>query len=130
MTGTSDWHAEVDERLGLLRIILTGTFDLEAWRLVLERLPEAPGLRPGMPTLVDARKAELRFFYDDTPGLVALVKTYLGKRGGDYRSAWVVASDSDYGVSRMVQTTLAELPIEASIFRDIGEAQAWVVAAD
>jgi len=121
-----EWHASVDEDLHVLRIVLEGTIDLESWRTVLQKLPETPGLRPGINTLVDARAASLDFFLTGSRPLIELVKAYLGKRGGGYRSAWVVSSDLDYGVSRMVQSTLRALPIEAAVFRDIGEAEAWV----
>jgi len=128
LSGAFRWTASVDSEAGILLLELDGTMDFDAWRVLLGSLPDLPGMVPGLDTLVDARKARLDFFFRDGQRLVEVVEEYLARRGPAYRSAWVVATDPDYGVSRMVQTVLESLPIEAAVFRDMGDARVWLGA--
>ena len=124
------WNISVDEGLGVAICVLVGSFDLDTWFRVLEEFPTTPGFRPGISSLIDAREARLDFFHEDGDRLLAKLGPYLQRRGGGgFRSAWVVSSDVDFEVTRMIQTLLDELPIEAAVFREMDEAEIWVTRA-
>ena len=42
------------------------------------------------------------------------------------KTAYVVASDVDFGLSRMAQAYFAQLPVDIRVFRDLDEARTWL----
>lgn len=128
MTGKPRWDTSVDERLDILRLVLYGVFDLEAWMEVLDTIPSTNGFRPNLSSIVDAREARLDFFYNDAQRLLELIRLYLPQRGSAFRSAWVVNLAVDYGTTRMVQAVLDELPFKSAVFKQMEQAEAWITA--
>lgn len=112
----------------LIVVTLSGRFRLEDWLGVMRAMPDTPGFEPGLHTLVDARQAHFDFMFADARRLNELVSRHLDeKRGRGFRSAWVVGADVDFGVARMVQTVLEDLPLEARTFRSTDDARGWLL---
>ncbi|MEZ4588624.1 MAG: hypothetical protein R2909_19785 [Gemmatimonadales bacterium] len=112
----------------LIVVTLSGPFRLDDWLGVMRAMPDTPGFEPGLHTLVDGRQAHFDFMFDDAKRLNEVVSRHLDeKRGRGFRSAWVVGADVDFGVARMVQTVLEDLPLEARTFRSIDDARRWLL---
>ncbi len=128
MDDQAKWEASVDGSVGLIRVHLTGLFSINDWWSVLKSLPDLAGFRPGMPSIYDARRASFDFSVDDVRRLVAGIPDHLNRRGTGFRAAFVVGTDVDYGVSRMIQGLTDGLPFEATTFRSLEDAEKWVLS--
>jgi hypothetical protein len=123
------WEIEAEEGVPWLSIVIEGDFDLATWSLVMAAIPETPGFKPGLDSLVDARAARFLFTSQEIRELVRAIKAHVERRGGvSFRSAYVVSRDVDYGISRMIQTLTDESPIQAAVFRSMDEAEQWLLA--
>ena len=127
MSDGPHWEIRVDPDAAVLRATLSGDFDLPLWMRVLEAVPDTPGFRPGMSSVFDCRGARFQLSAADAQRIAAYVATRTDKRGSDFRSAFVVDRDVDYGVSRMIQMMLDGLPFQTRVFRSLDEAVTWVL---
>jgi hypothetical protein len=118
-------HWETSFRDGALHVRLEGIFDWPAWRGVLRGVATVPGYGPNATVIYDAREAGFDFSASDVRELVADVESHQSRRGPDFRVAFVVARDLDFGISRMIQSLCAELPFEAITVRSMDEAEQW-----
>jgi hypothetical protein len=114
-----------DSAIWVLRV--TGTITLEEFkRAILETFAD-PAFVRGSPILWDMRD------FDTTVGdtstfsdLVSFNEKSADERGGG-RSAIVVSSVVDYGMSRMFQSLADGLPTDFAVFRSYRDAQDWLL---
>ena len=124
-----EWHIAIDERAALLHVRIAGLFELEDWFLVLDAVATTAGARPGMNVIYDAREAHFSFSTSDIDRLVAELPTHLEPRGRGCWSGFVVGTDVDFGISRMIHTLASRLPYQAEVFRSVAEAESWMFRA-
>ncbi len=81
-----------------------------------------------MPRLWDGREAELSAMTrDDFPFLAEALRAIQSSSPG-VRVAFLVARDIDFGIMRMFESLEGEdLPANMQVFRDQGEAEAWLM---
>jgi hypothetical protein len=66
----------------------------------------------------------------DLERVLPLVRKVLAEVAGSVRVAIVVGEDVQYGVGRMVQIQLDDIPnLDLRVFRDMGEARCWLGGA-
>ncbi|MFO7563295.1 MAG: STAS/SEC14 domain-containing protein [Enhygromyxa sp.] len=118
------WNIDEDAKLVIVRVV--GRLTLGDARQALIELYAQPSYRPPMVDLWDLRAAKI----DSGPGEVeAFVRFIQGSRGdhGTDKTALVVASMVDFGISRMYQAHVeASLPISIRAFTQLDEAYAWL----
>ena len=83
-----------------------------------------------MNVIWDLRDADTSKIYkEDVIRIARFFETYI-KNGANYKAALVVSRDLEYGLSRMYQVAVADLPAEIGIFRSLEEAKKWVMETD
>lgn len=105
---------------------LTDPFDLDDIQSLLSALNDAKDFPPGTPELWDAREldfAKLNRAFEER--VVELQKQSPPKAAR--RIAVVIADDLGYGMMRMYQALSNELPQECQAFRDVDEAERWLL---
>lgn len=116
----------VDPDRNLLRVTLEGRYDLRDWLEVIQAVGMVEGYEPGMDALHDARDAYFDFTHEDVRILTDWVRGRMDVWGSRWRYATVVSTDLMYGLSRMVASWFADAPFEASVFRSMEAAEAWI----
>ena len=117
----------VDEAGPWVSIVLHGDFDLQAWKEAMAAIPNFDGMRPELNSLIDARDARFVFTNLEVRELIPHVARYLEWRGGaNFRSAYVVTRNVDFGISRMIQGLTEELPVEGAVFHSMDAAKVWL----
>ncbi len=128
MTDSPEWNMYVDEGARLLRVDLQGRLGIEEWLTVLREVPATQGFRPGLNSVFDVRTGRLDLSSSDVHRLVGLLDRHLERRGGGgFRCAIVVASDIDFGISRMIEMVADQVPFESRVFRSMTDAELWVL---
>ena len=125
-TPTAD--IELDAERGLLRVELHGTFDVQSWMKVIERVGATEGYAPGMDALYVANDAVFEFSQDDILRLRRWIDGSLEYWGSGWRYATVAPRDYMYGMCRMISTWFDDAPFESQVFRTEAEARAWIDA--
>ena len=81
------------------------------------------------PHLIDAREARLRITAGDVRKLVDRIET-LRKIHGTARTAFVTRYPADFGMMRMYGTLSEECDPGFAVFREIGEAENWILSRE
>ena len=79
----------------------------------------------GLAEVIDARAATTKLTSDEVRSLVALTDTLL-RKGRFGALALVTEIDMAFGMARMYQILVESLPVEIGVFRDLGDAVAWL----
>ncbi len=119
------YSIEIDQ--SLVRIELTGKFDMDKFREFFTRLLHADEYKPGFHVLCDARKLDFtRMSSYDISELVQLDKSVAVLRGNG-KTAFVVRDDLQFGLSRMVEIQHdRDAGNTMVIFRDMEKALSWL----
>ncbi len=128
MTEAGRWEGAVVN--DVMRIRLQGGFTLQQWREVLYACRALPGYRADQNSVIDARKARFDFSSADIQALVGGIPKMLEGRGDNFRTAYVVGREVDFGIARMVQMMADKFPFKAETFRTLEEAEAWIALPD
>jgi hypothetical protein len=122
---------EIDEKVNLRRVKVTGEVAFAPVMAELERLYASPDFRPDMNVLWDLREAKVSSISSsEVQRLTDLVAQHWGT-GGKSRAAFVVSRDFEFGLSRMYGIFLeSRMPTQVQVFRDINEALQWVTSQD
>ncbi len=126
-----DSAAEISHSIsdGIVHIVYRGALGAEDMIRAREQFLADAAFRPGMSFLVDFRGASLRSMSTEDLRRVGVHGAEVSKGWGDHRSAVVVATDLDYGLSRMF-SVLGDRPgLELRIFRDASDARDWLATA-
>ena len=79
----------------------------------------------GLAEVIDARAATTKLTSDEVRSLVALTDTLL-RKGRFGALALVTENDMAFGMARMYQILVESLPVEIGVFRELGDAVAWL----
>jgi hypothetical protein len=79
--------------------------------------------------LIDARDAQHDLSTSDIRRLVELVSHLQAAYGFSRRTALVVSTPMDFGMARMYGALAQKVDPDFSVFRDLGEAEAWLQGA-
>ena len=82
-----------------------------------------------VPQLIDARHAQHDLPAADIRRLVELVTQLRAAYGFSRRTALVVSTPMDFGMARMYEALAQKVDPDFSVFRDLGEAEAWLRSA-
>jgi hypothetical protein len=82
-----------------------------------------------VPQLIDSRDAEHDLSPSDIRRLVELVGHLQAAPGLSHRTALVVSTPMDFGMARMYGALAHNVDPDFSVFRDLGEAEAWLRGA-
>lgn len=82
-----------------------------------------------VPQLIDARHAQHDLPASDIRRLVELVSHLQATHGFSRRTGLVVSTLVDFGVARMYGGLAQKVDPDFSVFRDLGEAEAWLHGA-
>ena len=113
---------------GIVRREMTGEIILEDLLESLGTTTDHPDFQKGMPAIWDMRNATLRkLSKDDLFKIRGAISKKAGKRGINFKVAYVVSSDLDYGICRMLENILWGSPnCSRGTFRSISDAIAWI----
>ena len=78
------------------------------------------------PQLIDARDAQHDLPASDIRRLVELVSDLQAAHGFSRRTALVVSTPMDFGMARMYGGLAQKVDPDFAVFRDLGEAEAWL----
>ena len=97
----------------------------------LGRMLQDPDFKEGMDALGDFRTVHsANSETADIREIVSFVRANQKKRGSNYRVALVVSRDIDFGLARMFEAYSQELPFDIQIFKDIKDAEQWLIPSD
>ncbi len=119
----------IDAERNLVVTTASGTLTNDDVIQLKDRLAQDPGFKPGMSELSDVRSID---HLEVTPaGVRAMVRQdeRAATQGASGKLALVVSQDVAYGMARMYQMLTESHTPNVGIFRDIGEARAWLLRA-
>ena len=120
----------IDKKAGVMIRTVTGELTFEDIKSSYEASLIRPDFQMNMHVIWDLRDADASKIYkEDVIKIARYFETYI-KNGDEYKAALVVSSDLEYGLSRMYQVAVADLPAEIGIFRGLEEAKKWVGESD
>jgi hypothetical protein len=115
----------IDSELGIVRIVVVGGATQSEQTGLADAWSNDPHYKPGMPILLDNRLREEVVSSGHIREMADLTKKSDVLEPGT-RCAVVVASDVEFGLTRMYATLAEGGPMETRVFRDIAEAEDWL----
>ena len=120
-------ETSIDPDRGLITHVASGDVTPEEIARAADRTLADPDFEPGMDALVDLRDASLAALTsDDLRDMVRHARSRIPRRGSGFRAAWVAPRDLEFGLVRMLEVFMEDLPSEHRLFRDINEARRWL----
>ena len=116
----------VDTALGVVFAEASGPVRDEDLLDYARKMAGDPQLRSGLRELIDLRGADLRAITSEAVREVAAIFAAHDSTSPTGRIAIVAPADSSYGLSRMYQAYREPAPVDLRVFREIGEARAWL----
>ena len=111
----------------LVKNTITNALSFDEYVALMESILNDECFRPSMNMFWDFRQGTLSGFSSQD---IERIKYYIGsnreRRGADYRVAFLVNKDVDYGLSRMYQAISDDLPVYFMVFTDEKEALEWI----
>jgi hypothetical protein len=118
----------IDRGARLVRLNYEGEVTYEAWAHMMSTLAADRAFRPGFSVLADRRRAATA-----TVAFVHCVVNFLvaySEQVAIARWATVVDGQAAYGMSRMAQILLKDLPFPFAVFTDESSAIGWLFGRD
>lgn len=116
-----------DAATNIVRTTAHGLIRFDDLAAHLQALVDAGVAR--VPQLIDARDAPHDLPASDIRRLVELVSHLQAAHGFSRRTALVVSTPVDFGMARMYGALAQKVDPDFSVFRDLGEAGAWLRGA-
>jgi hypothetical protein len=122
-----EMHTQIDKKRNLRSHRVTGLINVSELKQKLEEFYISPAYDPKMDALWDMRDADFSAVTtDEIYSFVNMVKSYWGQTGQG-KSAIVVESVFDYGMTRMYEIILTlNTSSNIMVFKDYDEAQKWL----
>jgi len=114
-----------DAAIWVLRV--TGTITLEEFKRAIIETFADPAFTQGSPILWDMRDFDTTVADAATFSELVLFNEKTADERGGGRSAIVVSSEVDYGMSRMFQSIADGLPTDFAVFRSYRDARDWLL---
>lgn len=119
---------EVDVARGIVRVILSGDADLQSdFEGGVAPFVHHPDFRPGMPSLWDATRLRTTEVSGEFLRKLASRNQEVADLRGRARAAIVTSTDLHYGLSRIYQAYTDFPHLEVAVFRNVQEAEAWLL---
>jgi hypothetical protein len=120
----------VDKKIGLIIRTVTGELTFEDIKSAFEASLTHPEFYIDMHVIWDLQKADASKL--NTQDVIRIARYFESqlKNCVDFKAAIVVSRDLEYGLSRMYQVAVADLPPKIGIFRGLEDAKKWVMASD
>jgi hypothetical protein len=118
----ASFQLEVDDKRDLARVALTGPLGAEDFLAGFGRMLAHPAFHPGMKILVDMLAHEHTLGSEDIDH-IARVFVRTGEALRNSVVAVVVAKPVSYGMLRMLQIKISEVPFSFFLFYDLQEAE-------
>lgn len=121
---------EIDTNARFIRVTPHGLVTLERVVHTIDEMLDHSEFESGMPSLWDFRACEIAGFSTDELRQLGAVARGNAERRGRARLAIVVSTDLQFGLSRMFAMLNELSHLEAVVFRDIVEAERWILDPD
>ena len=93
----------------------------------LDQLIRHPDFKRGMDAIaVVEQGASLDLTATDVRAVAEFARSREQQRGSDYKLAFVVAGDADFGMTSMYASWSVGLAREAQVFRSLADARVWI----
>ena len=120
----------VDKETPVIIHTVTGEVTFKELKSSYEAVLAHPEFQTDMPSMWDLRDADAsRFDRQDVIRLARYIETQIKNRS-EYKVAVIVSRDLEYGLSRMYQVAVADLPAKIGIFMNFEEAKHWISGSD
>jgi hypothetical protein len=121
---------QIEDRFA--RVTLSGPIAIDKWKEAYHQLLSHPDFRKDMDTLWDFRAVEeIHTLQPSDMHAIAREVTDRAEKRGAGRVALVMAREVDFGLARMYELMSDGLvPLSIRVFRDLGEAEAWLTETD
>ncbi len=118
-----------DQNGFMLRIGVSGPVSYDEFTSTMEIILNSRDYPPNINILWDLRKADLsQVNYDFWENIIRYRRQF--PQRNNCRSAMIVDSDYQYGITRMFQNQAGDrIPQEFMVFRDLKEGEAWLLAS-
>ena len=120
-------HAQIDWDAGLILFTARGPVTRADMESALSAIYEDPERSLPSTYLWDLREAEIDWSGEQVKDFVYWVLA--NRPEGTSRNAVVASSDLQFGLARMYEALISEIPANLSVFRDMDEARAWVTGS-
>lgn len=118
----------IDAEKGIVYTTISGPITLAEIKADMAQLAKNAAYRPDMPGLMDLRGATALLSAEETAQFADLIKSS-PRLLSRTRRALLVSSDLSFGMYRMFESFAAGGTVEFRVFRDEGDARAWVEEA-
>ncbi len=120
----------VDIKASVMIHTVTGAITFEEFKSSYEASLTHPDFQTDMHSIWDVRDADAsKFDSQDVIRIARYVETQIKNRA-EYKVAVIVSRDLEYGLSKMYQVAVADLPSKIGIFNNLEEAKKWVMGSD
>lgn len=119
-------HTQIDGEAGVVTHTVQGHLRPGEIEGALQRAFRSPEFRPEMGVLWDLREGSAVELRTDELVAAALTARSYGSSRGHGRTALLVESAVDFGLARVAQAYLQELPREVEVFTTYDEAITWL----
>jgi hypothetical protein len=116
----------IDRESGILRITAIGTPSVQEQLDLAERWSNDPAYEVGMPILMDNRQRTQPSTREHVVEVANLAEKSPFLTPGT-RCAVVVASDAEFGMTRMFSMLSENSPLETRVFRNLRSAEEWLL---
>lgn len=126
----SDVDIEIDEERGIVRVTPAKPVTVEDACAAIDGIIAQPGFKKGLPSIWDMRYTELMHINAEDIKQISEYANGVKDKRGNARIAFVVSSDLAYGLGRMFEMVNATSHINARVFRNYEEGEAWALAEE
>ena len=121
----------IDQKTDVIIRTVKGGFTFQDFKSAFHGMLTPPDFQKNMPVIWDFTKADLsKIFKQDLDQIANHIKSHTKNRGANYRVALVALRNLEYGVLRMFEATVYDLPFGIRVFRSFEEAKKWLIESD
>ena len=120
----------VDKKAAVMIHTVTDEITFEEVKSSYKKVLTHPDFQEEMYAIWDIREADAsKFDSQDVIRLARYFETQIKNRA-EYKVAVIVSRDLEYGLSKMYQVAVADLPSKIGIFINLEDAKKWVSGSD
>ena len=117
----------IDQEAQVVRLRCWGILTNEEMLTCVERMHGDPARRPGMPSLVDCRDIrEMRVTPAGMEAAASIEQALVDPAGEPWAIAIIAPRDDAFRLGRIYQGLRVGSPAQVEVFRDAGDAEAWL----
>ena len=120
----------IDEERGIVRVTPAKPVTVQDACDAIDGIIALPGFKKGLPSIWDMRYTELMHINAEDIKQISAYANRVRNERGNARIAFIVSSDLAYGLGRMFEMVNATSHINARVFRNYEEGEAWALASE